>query len=163
MQGLHLFAARKIVALFGAAALLIGAGGTIYGAAEGLHALRQQYRRPAQIPYPKDNPYSHAKYELGRTLFFDPILSAEKVRSCSTCHNPGLSWADGQPRALGEKQQPLSSGLRTPTLLNVAWTPKLGWDGHFGTLEGVAMAPITSPENMNLPVAALIERLSAIP
>jgi cytochrome c peroxidase len=155
---------KNAAPLLGALMLVLSAGGTIFGASEaGIHALRAQYRRPAQIPYPKDDLYSHAKYELGRTLFFDPILSAERVRSCSTCHNPGLSWADGQPRALGEKQQPLSSGLRTPTLLNVAWTPKLGWDGHFGTLEDVAMAPITSPENMNLPVATLIERLSAIP
>jgi cytochrome c peroxidase len=88
-------------------------------------------------------------------------LSGAKVRSCSTCHNPGLSWADGQPRAVGENQKALP--LRTPTLLNVAWTPKLGWDGHFGDLEGVAMAPITSPDNMNLPTETLLERLTAIP
>jgi cytochrome c peroxidase len=155
---------KKAVALLGAVVLLLSAGQSIFGATEmGLQTLRAQYRRPAAIPYPKDDLYSRAKYELGRTLFFDPILSDAKVRSCSTCHNPGLSWADGEPQALGEKQVPLASGLRTPTLLNVAWTPKLGWDGHFGSLEGVAMAPITSPENMNLPVAALIERLSAIP
>ena len=36
-------------------------------------------------------------------------------------------------------------------MLNVAWTPKLGWDGHFSTLEGVAIGPITAPDNMNLP------------
>ena len=131
--------------------LLFGAGGSIFAAGEaGCALLRQQYRRPARIPYPNDNPFSRAKYELGRTLFFDPILSGAKVRSCSSCHNPGLSWADGQPRAIGENQKPLS-GLRTPTLLNVAWTPKLGWDGHFHDLEGVAIGPITSTDNMNLP------------
>jgi cytochrome c peroxidase len=96
-------------------------------------------------------------------LFFDPILSGAKVRSCSSCHNPGLSWADGQPHAIGEDQEPLSSGLRSPTLLNVAWTPKLGWDGHFHDLESVAIGPITSPENMNLPEQKMLERLSAIP
>jgi cytochrome c peroxidase len=122
---------------------------------------QQSYRRPAAIPYPKDNPYSEAKASLGRTLFFDPILSGSEVRSCSSCHNPGLSWADGRPRAIGENQKPLP--LRTPTLLNVAWTPKLGWDGHFHDLEGVAMGPITSSDNMNLPEQTLIDRLSAIP
>jgi cytochrome c peroxidase len=163
---------RQVAALAGALALssalslavLLGAEGSIFGASEfGLHGLRQHYRRPAEIPYPKDDPYSRAKYELGRTLFFDPILSGAKLRSCSTCHNPGLSWADGQPRAIGENQQPLASGLRTPTLLNVAWTPKLGWDGHFRDLEGVAISPITAPDNMNLPESTLIERLAAIP
>jgi cytochrome c peroxidase len=122
---------------------------------------QQNYRRPAEIPFPKDDPYSEAKANLGRTLFFDPILSGSQVRSCSSCHNPGLSWADGRPRAIGENQAPLP--LRTPTLLNVAWTPKLGWDGHFRDLEGVAMGPITSSDNMNLTEQALIERLSAIP
>ncbi len=53
--------------------------------------------------------------------------------------------------------------LRTPTLLNVAWTPKLGWDGHFRDLEGVAIGPLSSPDNMNLPVHELIGRLSVIP
>jgi len=161
-------AVRRFAAVFGMAGLigglvlLMGTAGLLSAAQPpGRHALQEQYRRPAQIPYPKDDPYSHAKYELGRTMFFDPILSGSKVRSCSTCHNPGLSWADGQPRAIGEKQLPLT--LRTPTLLNVAWTPKLGWDGHFSDLEGVAMGPITSPDNMNLPENTLIERLSAIP
>jgi cytochrome c peroxidase len=154
----------KVAALAGGLVLLLGAGGSIYGAGEAsLRTLQKQYLRPAAIPYPKDDRYSHAKYELGRTLFFDPILSGAKVRSCSTCHNPALSWADGQPRALGENQQPLSSGLRTPTLLNVAWTPKLGWDGHFNDLECVAMGPITSPEIMNLPEATMIARLSVNP
>ncbi len=154
----------KVAVLAGAVAVLLGAGGSIFGASEvGLSALKAQYRRPAQIPYPKEDPYSHAKHELGRMLFFDPILSGSKVRSCSTCHNPGLSWADGQPRALGEKQQQLASGLRSPTLLNVAWTPKLGWDGHFSNLEGVAFGPITAADNMNLPEKTLIERLSTIP
>jgi cytochrome c peroxidase len=121
----------------------------------------QQYRRPSEIPFPASNPYSDAKFRLGRTLFFDPILSGSEVRSCGTCHNPGLSWADGQPRAIGEKQQPLL--LRTPTLLNIAWVPKLGWDGHFRDLESVAMGPITAVGNMNLPEHILIERLAAIP
>jgi len=154
----------KTAALAGAVVLLLGASGSIFGAGQSdMRTLRDMYRRPTAIPYPKDNPYSRAKYELGRMLFFDPILSGSKVRSCSTCHNPGLSWGDGEQQALGENQKPLSSGLRSPTLLNVAWTPKLGWDGHFGTLEGVAIAPITSSENMNLPEKAMLERLSAIP
>lgn len=157
-------AIRNIAWLIGVLALFISAGGSLFAAGElGVRALRAQYRRPADIPYPQDDSYSHAKHVLGRTLFFDPILSGSKLRSCSTCHNPGLSWADGQPRAIGENQQPLKSGLRTLTLLNVAWTPKLGWDGHFSTLEGVAIGPITAPDNMNLPADQVVPRLSAVP
>jgi cytochrome c peroxidase len=122
---------------------------------------QQKYHRPVAIPFPKNDPYSEAKAKLGRTLFFDPILSGAKVRSCASCHNPGLSWGDGEPRAIGEDQKPLP--LRTPTLLDVAWTPKLGWDGHFRNLESVAMGPITASDNMDLSESAMIGRLTAIP
>lgn len=154
--------ARRATPLVGALLVLLSAGGSISGAAAGdRQAWQEKYRRPAEIPFSKDDPYSEAKLNLGRMLFFDPILSGSQSRSCASCHLPGLSWTDGQPRAIGEKQEVLP--LRTPTLLNVAWIPKLGWDGHFGDLEGVAMGPITSPTNMNLSKTVLIERLSAIP
>jgi cytochrome c peroxidase len=163
MGAIHPFVTvGKAAGLTAALVLALGAGASRSGTtADARHAWQQQYRRPAEIPFPKSNPYSDAKFRLGRALFFDPILSGSEVRSCSTCHNPGLSWADGQARAIGEKQLPLT--LRTPTLLNVAWIPKLGWDGHFRNLEEVAMGPITATGNMNLSEKALVERLAAIP
>jgi cytochrome c peroxidase len=154
--------ALKAASAAGAMALLLCSGASISGEApHGRSSWREQYRRPAEIPFPASNPYSEAKSKLGRMLYFDPIFSGSQVRSCASCHNPALSWADGQPRAIGEKQVPLP--LRTPTLLNVAWTPKPGWDGHFRDLEAVAFGPITAPGNMNLPEKVLVERLSAIP
>lgn len=119
------------------------------------------YRRPASIPHPEDNPYSAAKAELGRMLFFDPRLSGSQSRSCASCHDPLLSWGDGLPRAIGEQQSAM--GLRSPTLIDVAWVPILGWDGKFPDLESVAFVPITAPANMNLPEATLMARLAAIP
>ena len=152
------WATRSAALLIAAATLLFGAGGSLFGAAEvGLHALKRQYWRPATIPYPKEDPYSRAKEQLGRVLFFDPILSGARVRSCATCHNPGLSWGDGEARAIGENQVRLP--LRSPTLLNVAWVPKLGWDGHFHDLESVAMGPITGQTTMNLSKGELVARL----
>jgi cytochrome c peroxidase len=153
---------RTALSLTAAFALVAAAAGATSGSiAPGPAAWRDNYVPPRAIPFPSENPYSQPKFRLGRMLFFDPILSGSKSRSCASCHNPGLSWADGQPRAIGEMQQPLP--LRSPTLLNVAWTPKLGWDGHFRDLESVAMGPITSPTNMNLSEDALTKRLAAIP
>ena len=119
------------------------------------------YRRPSAPPFPDDDRYSKAKAELGRMLFFDPILSGSGSRSCSSCHQPGLSWGDGLPRAIGEGQKPLA--VRTPTLLNIAWIPVLGWDGKYRNLESVAFGPLTNPDNMNGNEAKLLAALSAIP
>ncbi len=122
---------------------------------------KAKYHRPSQIPFPKSDPYSEAKSNLGQMLFWDPLLSGSRSRSCASCHNPGLSWGDGLPRAIGENQKSLP--LRTPTLLNVAWNDALGWTGHFSSLENVTFGPITGAGNMNLPKQELIKRLSAIP
>ena len=99
--------------------------------------------------------------QLGALIFSDQSLSASGRQSCASCHNPALSWQDGLPRGVGANMEPMA--VRTPTLLNVAWTPKLGWDGHFRDLESVAFGPITNPGIMNMPEKELIARLSAIP
>ena len=125
------------------------------------NSTRQDYRRPTDIPYPSDNPYSAAKSELGRSLFFDPIMSGPSSISCSTCHNPRLSWGDGLPRAVGAARTPLA--LRAPTLLNLAWQTPLGWDGKFKSLEAVAFGPISAKANMNMTEEILIGRLKAAP
>src|SRR5271169_2459330 len=92
---------RKAAAIIGVVAFVVSAIGQVTGVALGdWEDLREKYQWPAKIPYPKDNPYSVAKFKLGRMLFFDPILSGPESRSCASCHNPGLSWADGQPRAI---------------------------------------------------------------
>lgn len=124
---------------------------------------RDEYRRPAAaaIPFPEDNPYSAAKAELGRLLFFDPILSGSRSTSCATCHNPGLSWGDGLPRALGDRGAAMM--LRSPATLNLAWLSRLGWDGKFPDLEAVTFAAIAGPANMNLAAAEAVARLAAIP
>ena len=56
--------------------------------------------RPPIPSFPEDNPYTAAKAELGRRLFFDPILSGSGTHSCASCHNPSLSWGDGLPGQL---------------------------------------------------------------
>jgi cytochrome c peroxidase len=150
----------------GLAAVAVGAllclGTTIFATEpDGRAEWKKNYHRPAEIPFPKSNPYSEAKAKLGKMLFFDPVLSGAGVRSCATCHSPSLSWGDGRARAMGEGQKPLA--VRSPTLLNVAWTPKLGWDGHFRNLEAVAIGPITGATNMDLPEKELTPRLKAIP
>lgn len=134
---------------------------TMAKAPDDLAKVRASYRRADSIPFPSSNPYSEAKSALGEMLFFDPLLSRSKTHSCASCHNPSLSWADGLPHAIGE--DPKGLALRAPTLIDVAFSEPLGWDGKFKTLESVAFGPIEASANMNLPRAELVTRLSAIP
>jgi cytochrome c peroxidase len=123
--------------------------------------IRASYRRPPTIPFPDRNPFSAAKAALGEMLFFDPLLSKSHTVSCATCHNPSLSWGDGLARAVGE--DPKGLPLRAPTLIDVAFTEPLGWDGKFRDIESVTFGPITGRANMNLTESELIDRLSATP
>lgn len=123
--------------------------------------IRASYARPAAVPFPDRDPYSAPKAALGEKLFFDPLLSRSRTVSCATCHNPSLSWGDGLARAIGE--DPKGLPLRAPTLIDVAFSEPLGWDGKFRDIESVTFGPITGRANMNLTESELIGRLSAAP
>ena len=47
---------------------------------------------------PADNPMSDAKVKLGRYLFYDERMSGNGTQSCSSCHQQGLAFTDGQPQ-----------------------------------------------------------------
>jgi cytochrome c peroxidase len=122
---------------------------------------KKEYVRPAEVPFPEDNPYTAAKAELGRTLFFDPRLSGSNYISCGTCHNPSFAWGDGLPKGIGHAMTVL--GRRTPTVLNLAWSEQLMWDGRFETLEDQALGPMSAPVEMNQQMEAIATELQAIP
>ena len=52
---------------------------------------KKEYLRPAEIPFPEENPYTKAKADLGRTLFFEPRISGNNYISCTTFHNPSFA------------------------------------------------------------------------
>ena len=45
---------------------------------------------------------SQAKFQLGRLLFFDKILSGNRNISCATCHHPRFATSDGLSLGVGE-------------------------------------------------------------
>jgi cytochrome c peroxidase len=77
--------------------------------------------------------------ELGRLLFFDPVLSVTEDNSCSGCHGPNVSFNDSKSISVGVDNNgvvgPGRSGphnlRRAPTIINAAFYPKLMWDGRF--------------------------------
>lgn len=150
------------VGRLGAALLILACGPSAAGTAEAGRAARMaKFARPSAVPFPAENPYSPEKAELGRRLFFDPLLSASGTIACATCHHPRLAWGDGLPRAIGEARQPLP--FRSPTLLGAAWLEGFGWDGKFPTLESVAFTPIGTAANMGRNEAELLRDIAGDP
>jgi cytochrome c peroxidase len=121
----------------------------------------EKYGRPKSFVPPGDNGYSPERELLGKTLFFDPRLSGSNWISCATCHNPAMSWGDGLPKAIGHGMQEL--GRRTPTILNLAWSPALFWDGRAASLEEQALGPIAAPGEMNMPLDQMVDKIRSVP
>jgi cytochrome c peroxidase len=101
-----------------------------------------------------------AKVELGKTLFFDPRLSANGTVSCASCHNPALGWSDGLKTGIGINGSVL--GRATPTIVNVAYNTQFMWDGRKKSLEDQALGPMKTPEEMKSDMGAVLQMLAAI-
>jgi cytochrome c peroxidase len=129
--------------------------------APGTDTLKALYRRPATIPFPKDNPYTPEKAALGKRLYFDTRLSVSSAQSCASCHSPSFGWGDGLAVGVGYGMQKL--GRRSPTVINAAWGGIFMWDGRLATLEEQALGPIQSAGEMNMPLEQLMKRLESIP
>jgi cytochrome c peroxidase len=161
--------AAAALGLFGFASKSLGAAivgetrhlGLEQKAGATLDAMKAQYRRPASIPFPKDNPYTPDKLVLGKKLYFDTRISVTSAQSCASCHSPAFGWADGLPVGVGFGMAQL--GRHSPTIINAAWGAIFMWDGRLANLEEQALGPIQSPGEMNMPIEQLMERLGTIP
>jgi len=108
--------------------------------------------------------------ELGRLLFWDPILSGDRDVACGTCHLPEFAYADGQPQAIGvggvgrgTERTVGHTGVvqrNAQTLLNTAWNgindlgvfdptnAPMFWDNRASGFAEQAVEPIESREEM---------------
>ncbi|MEP2030511.1 MAG: cytochrome c peroxidase [Paracoccaceae bacterium] len=87
-------------------------------------------------PIPADNPMSPEKIELGKMLYFDPILSGNNGMPCSACHRPEAGWAIQDKISFG---YPGTTHWRnSQTIINSAYYGKLFWAGSSKSLEGQA-------------------------
>ena len=113
----------------------------------------------APRPVPTDNPLTEARVQLGRKLFFDPILSADQSVACASCHQPkhGFASAEARPRGIRGQEIP----RRAPTLFNRAFGSSFFWDGRVATLEEQALQPIENPTEMGSSVPEAVKRLQA--
>lgn len=90
---------------------------------------------------PADNPMTVEGVELGRRLFYDPILSVDSTISCASCHKIQGAFTDNEPVSIGVMGR---KGKRSSmSIANMVFMNKgLFWDGRSKTLEAQALLPV---------------------
>ena len=111
---------------------------------------------------PADNPLTQAGVALGKSLFFDPILSADSTISCASCHMPQLAFTDGRKVSTGIYGR--TGSRNSPSLLNVGFYYKgLLWDGRVLSLEEQSLHPITDSVEMDSDWQELLKKIRTHP
>ena len=104
------------------------------------------------------NPLTEEGFQLGRKLFYDPILSRDNTISCASCHlqATGFTHVDHE----------LSHGIdgkigtrNSLALMNLAWSENFMWDGGINHLDVQPINPITSPVEMDETLANVVIKL----
>jgi cytochrome c peroxidase len=97
---------------------------------------------------PEDNPTTIEGVNLGRQLFYDPILSRDGTISCSSCHQISGSMTDNRAVSTGIENRKTSRS--SMSLLNIGYANKgLFWDGRSPTLEDQVLIPIEDHNEMD--------------
>lgn len=148
------------------------ASGTPFGPTTGL--LRRPLKAAARSLFSKDllDPQAFApdpnerlearRAELGRILFFDPILSGDNRRACASCHAPERGFADGLPGS------PTFDGKgrlerNAPGLVDAVFQRRQFWDLRSRDFETQMVHVVTSPHEFNTSFDAIVSKLDRSP
>jgi cytochrome c peroxidase len=110
--------------------------------------------------------FTPEQIDLGRYLFFDPVLSQDGSRACANCHQPNHGFSEAQPRSTAIAVTGRAAGLlqrNAPSLWNAGFLPRLFWDGRASSLQEQARGPLFAADEMaNTPVSVQAS-LNALP
>lgn len=113
-----------------------------------------------------------ARIELGRLLFYDPILSIDSQTACGTCHSEFWGMGDAIPVGVGHgaginagpgREGPNVSRRNSQALFNLAFRESFLWDGRAESLEEQALMPLLAEEELSIDPAIAIARVADIP
>jgi len=111
---------------------------------------------------PADNVLTADGVELGRHLFYDPLLSRDESMSCSSCHLPASGFTDNLSVSPGVDG--IAGNRSSMALLNVGFFyTGLFWDGKVQTLEEQALLPVEDPIELHTTWPEVIDKLKEIP
>lgn len=124
------------------------------------------YEKNTLLPPPRvpsDNPLTKEGVQLGRMLFYDPILSADSTQSCASCHNQKLAFTDnGKKLSVGIRG--LEGKRNAMPIFNLQWhLDGFFWDGRSDILRHLALVPIEDPLEMDETIGNVLAKLSNSP
>ncbi|MFN3528392.1 MAG: cytochrome-c peroxidase [Bacteroidia bacterium] len=105
----------------------------------------------------KMSEHGKAQALLGKSLFYDPILSRGNDVSCASCHLPERAFSDTVRFSKGS-----NNGIavrNTPPLFNLFSHKRFFMDGGIPRLSEVALAPMDHPHELNQRIDELSYRL----
>lgn len=122
----------------------------------------KDFEVPKNFPTPayemKDNPITQAGFELGRKLFYDPILSRDNTISCGSCHIQGSAFTHhGHDLSHGIDDK-LGKRNALP-IQNLLWQSSYFWDGGVHNLDMISINPMENPVEMDEKLANVMEKL----
>lgn len=103
--------------------------------------------------------YSPKLVELGRYLFFDPILSASNDRSCASCHNPQKGFTDGLAKSVATGFNGTVE-RNSPTLLNAVYSERFFHDLRADALEDQMEHVVASSKEFNTDMISIYTKLA---
>ena len=99
-----------------------------------------------------------AQIELGRLLFFDPVLSSNNQRACASCHHPAKAFTDGTAKSPAFAPN-ATVARNAPTLLNAIFSTSYFWDGRAGFLEDQIPEVVSRPEELHSSYPEIVGKL----
>ena len=106
------------------------------------------------------NTISEAKFILGRSLFYETLLSKDNTISCGSCHQQFVAFAHAEH----DVSHGISGQLgnrNSPSLFNLNWHTSFMHDGGVNHIEVQPLAPIQNPIEMDEEIGNVIAKLNA--
>lgn len=124
------------------------------------------FKKPANFPEPayhfNTNKVTRGGFELGRTLFYDPILSADNTISCGNCHIQTSAFTQ-HGHSVSHGIHDLQGTRNSPPIMNLAWYTSFMWDGGIADLDLQPLAPIANHVEMDENITNVLAKLRAKP
>ncbi len=111
-----------------------------------------------EMEFPEGNEFTMARWELGKKLFYDPVLSLDSSLSCASCHKQALAFADDV--AFSDGVMGRAGTRNSPTLANIGYHPFFTREGGVPSLEMQILVPIQEHNEFAFNIVYIAERLN---